>query len=122
MLRELGPADGSPSVELIEEPTEAQTDAFYAAARQSGFSFALDAKPPAPQEDEEEAQQSMSLLDVAEAVKSNPASMWESVQIRPFALQTPAEHATPRAARRRRCSQADPRLQDRSPSVYRTRN
>jgi len=72
LLRELGPADGSPSVELTEEPTEAQAAAFFAAARQSGFSFALDAEPPAP-EAEEEAQQSMSLLDVAEAAEK-PAS------------------------------------------------
>jgi DNA polymerase-1 len=72
LLRELDPADGSPSVELTEEPTEAQAAAFFAAARQSGFSFALDAEPPAP-EAEEEAQQSMSLLDVAEAAEK-PAS------------------------------------------------
>jgi DNA polymerase-1 len=68
MLRELGPADGSPSVELIEEPTEAQAATFFAAAHQHGFAFALDAKPPAP-EAEDEPQQSMSLLDVAEAAE-----------------------------------------------------
>jgi DNA polymerase-1 len=68
MLRDLAPADGSPLVELLEDPTEAQSTAFYAAARAQGFAFALNAKPPAP-EVEDEAPQNLSLLDVAEAAE-----------------------------------------------------
>jgi DNA polymerase-1 len=69
MLRDLSPAEGGSSVELIEDPTAEQAAAFYAAAREHGFAFALDAAAPAPQDAEEEAQQTMSLslLDVAEA-------------------------------------------------------
>jgi len=36
-----------------------------------GFAFALDTKPPAPEEADDERQQSMSLLDVAEAAEKN---------------------------------------------------
>ena len=68
MLRDLAPSETAPAIELIEEPTDEQAAAFYAAARGNGFAFALDAKAPQP-EVEEEAQQSMSLLDVAEAVE-----------------------------------------------------
>jgi len=72
MLRDLepgpGPADSSPLVEIVEDPTDAQAEAFYAAARAGGFAFALDAAAPAPEE-EDEAPQSMSLLDVVEAVE-----------------------------------------------------
>jgi len=69
MLRELSPADGGPLVELVDAPTPEQCAAFYAAARKDGFAFALDAAAPAPQDDAEEAQQSLSLLDVAEAAE-----------------------------------------------------
>jgi DNA polymerase-1 len=68
MLRDLGPADGSPLVELIEAPTEAQSAVFYVAAKAQGFAFALDAKPPAP-EVEDDAPRNLSLLDVAEAAE-----------------------------------------------------
>jgi DNA polymerase-1 len=68
MLRDLAPATGGAVVELIETPTAEQSGVFYAAARQ-GFAFALDLAPPKPEVEEEEAQQSMSLLDVAEAVE-----------------------------------------------------
>ena len=68
MLRELSPAADAPLVELIQEPTPEQAATFYAAARETGFAFALDAASPAPVEESEEApQQSLSLLDVAEA-------------------------------------------------------
>jgi len=67
MLRELTPAAGSASVEFVDEPTPEQSAAFYAAAREHGFAFALDATAPAPQEEAEEAPQNLSLLDVAEA-------------------------------------------------------
>jgi DNA polymerase-1 len=68
MLRELEPVESAPVVELIEAPTDEQADAFYDVARAAGFAFALNAKAPAP-EIEEVAQQSMSLLDVAEAAE-----------------------------------------------------
>jgi len=68
MLRELAPAEGGPSVELVDDPTTEQSAAFYVAARAHGFAFALDLAPPKPEE-EESAQQSMSLLDVAEAAE-----------------------------------------------------
>ncbi len=68
MLRELEPAAGGISVELIEEPTADQSDSFYVAACAHGFAFALDMAAPKP-EAEDEAQQSMSLLDVAEAAE-----------------------------------------------------
>ncbi len=68
MLRDLAPSETVPAIELIEQPTGDQATAFYAAARAIGFAFALDAKAPVP-EIEEEAQQSMSLPDVAEAAE-----------------------------------------------------
>jgi DNA polymerase-1 len=69
MLRTLAPAEGGPLVEVAEEPTAEQAAAFYAAAREHGFAFALDAKTPAPEEAEDEAPQTLSLLDVAEAAE-----------------------------------------------------
>jgi len=71
MLRELAPSESAPVVELIEDPTPAQSAAFYAAARARGFAFALDAKPPAPEETEDEPPQNLSLLDLAEAAEKN---------------------------------------------------
>jgi DNA polymerase-1 len=67
LLRDLAPAEGGLSAELIEAPTSEQAAAFYAAARELGFAFALDAAAPAPDEDAEETPQTMSLLDVVEA-------------------------------------------------------
>ena len=68
MLRDLTPAAGGVLVELMEEPTAEQAAAFYRAARAGGFAFALDAAA-APAADEEEAQATLSLLDVAEAAE-----------------------------------------------------
>ena len=68
MLRDLAPSETAPAIELIEEPTDQQATAFYAAARAHGFAFALDAKAPMP-EAEDEVPQTMSLLDVAEAAE-----------------------------------------------------
>jgi len=68
MLRELGPADDRPLVEIIQDPTPEQSAAFYTAARAGGFAFALNMVAPKP-ESEDEPQQSMSLLDVAEAAE-----------------------------------------------------
>jgi DNA polymerase-1 len=72
MLRDLAPAEGGPLVEHVEDPSREQAQAFYAAAREHGFAFALDAKPHAP-EVEDEVPQTMSLLDLAEAAEK-PAS------------------------------------------------
>jgi DNA polymerase-1 len=69
MLRDLAPAAGALSVELIEKPTVEQTDAFYAAARARRFAFALDVAQPASEEAEEEEPPVKSLLDVAEAAE-----------------------------------------------------
>jgi DNA polymerase-1 len=75
MLRELAPAGDSSSVELIEEPTAEQAAAFYAAARASGFAFALEAAGTAVVEESEgEPQQNLSLLDVAEAAERKARS------------------------------------------------
>ena len=68
MLRELSPAADAPLVELIDSPTPEQSATFYAAARETGFAFALDAAAPAPVEESDETPQgSLSLLDVADA-------------------------------------------------------
>ncbi|MGD1062722.1 MAG: DNA polymerase I [Terracidiphilus sp.] len=70
MLRDLAPAAGGASIELIDEPTADQSAAFYAAAREHGFAFALDAVEPAPNEAEEEEPAAVpSLLDIAEAAE-----------------------------------------------------
>jgi len=69
MLRELAPAEGGPQLTIIEDPDPEQTAAFYAAAREHGFAFALDAAAPAlvEEDSEDRVPQTMSLLDVAEA-------------------------------------------------------
>ena len=69
MLRDLAPAAGGVSVELVDEPTPEQTAAFYAAAREHGFALALDAAEPVEEESEDEAPPALSLLDVAEAAE-----------------------------------------------------
>jgi DNA polymerase-1 len=69
MLRDLAPSETATAIELIEQPTEEQAAKFYAAARVSGFAFALDTAPPAPEEAEDELPQNLSLLDVAEAAE-----------------------------------------------------
>jgi DNA polymerase-1 len=76
MLKELAPAAEGVKFELIEEPSDEQIAAFYAAARSNGFAFALDAaQPPAEDPDDEPAQQTtLSLLDVAEAAEKQNRS------------------------------------------------
>jgi DNA polymerase-1 len=66
MLKDLSPSATAPAIETVEEPSEEQAARFYAAAREHGFAFALDAKAPAPI-GEEEPPRSYSLLDAAEA-------------------------------------------------------
>jgi DNA polymerase-1 len=68
MLKDLAPSESALAIELIEEPSAEQAAAFYRAAREHGFAFALDAAAPAP-EAEDEAPQTLSLLDVAEAAE-----------------------------------------------------
>jgi len=74
MLRELTPATGAASIELIDNPTPEQIAAFYAAARQHGFALSLDAAAPTVSAEEEEgAPRMLSLLDVAEAAEKKAA-------------------------------------------------
>jgi DNA polymerase-1 len=76
MLKELAPPAEGVRFELIEEPSDEQIAAFYAAARSNGFAFALDAaSPPAEDPDDETPQQTtLSLLDVAEAAEKQNRS------------------------------------------------
>ncbi len=69
MLRDLAPAEGGASVELIDKPTADQSAAFHAVAREHGFAFALDAAEPASEDAEEEELAAPSLLDIAEAAE-----------------------------------------------------
>jgi DNA polymerase-1 len=77
LLKELAPAADAVKFELIDSPAAEQTAQFYAAARQHGFAFAIDAAQPtsAESEEEEDQPQTLSLLDVAEAAdkKTNVA-------------------------------------------------
>ena len=66
MLRDLAPAVGAAVGMLIDDPSQEQIAAFYAAAREHGFALALDASEPVAEETEDDAQQTMSLLDVVE--------------------------------------------------------
>ncbi len=68
MLRGLEPAAATGKLELIDEPTDEQATAFYAAARQNGFAFALDVAPPTADESEDDTAipTTLSLLDVVE--------------------------------------------------------
>jgi DNA polymerase-1 len=66
MLKELTPAPEAVIAELLEEPSEEQCAAFYAAARTNGFAFSLTAAAPKVEE-EDEGPQNMSLLDLAES-------------------------------------------------------
>ncbi len=74
MLRELAPSATAPALELIEQPSTEQTAAFYAAAREHGFAFALDAAEPAVQEEDEGGPAVQSLLDLSDAAERNTRS------------------------------------------------
>jgi DNA polymerase I len=69
MLRDLAPAIGATSSELVDEPSDQQANVFYTSAREHGFAFALDAAEPPADETEDDAPASLSLLDVAEAAE-----------------------------------------------------
>ena len=67
MLRDLASATGVAAVELIDEPSADQLDAFYRAAK-NGFAFALEAAARAVDErPEDELPETQSLLDLVEA-------------------------------------------------------
>lgn len=74
LLRELEPAPASASLDLIEEPTAEQVEAFYHAARQHGFAFSLDAAEPLAEETDDTAPRIPSLLDAIEAAEQKTAS------------------------------------------------
>jgi len=74
MLRDLAPSETGPAIELIEEPTEEQAAAFYAAARAQGFALALDAAEPAAPEADDAVPQTLSLLDVVEEAERKTRS------------------------------------------------
>jgi len=79
MLRDLAPGAQKPTAELIDDPSDEQMAAFYAAARQHGFAFALekDAKvqpaTAAAEEvtDEEALPPMQSLLDIMDAANTS---------------------------------------------------
>jgi len=85
MLRELAPSASAPALELLDQPTAEQTGAFYSAAREKGFSFALAAEEPTEPEsesDEPEVPRTLSLLDVVEkAEEKTESSIGVSVQL-----------------------------------------
>ena len=76
MLKDLAPSASGPVIELIESPSAEQEAAFYAAAREHGFAFALDAAEPSAPETEDEVEQpfTLSLLDVVEAAEKRTRS------------------------------------------------
>jgi DNA polymerase I len=74
LLKELAPSATAPAVEFIEQPTEEQTTAFVAAAREHGFAFALDAAEPVAEETDDEAPPTLSLLDVVESAERKTRS------------------------------------------------
>jgi DNA polymerase-1 len=73
MLRELAPASGAATIELIEEPTPDQAAHFYQSARANGFAFVLDASSSASPEDDLELPPAQSLLDLSQAAEIKPA-------------------------------------------------
>jgi DNA polymerase-1 len=75
LLKELPPP--VITYQLIEEPTAADVDGFYAAAREHGFALAFDAAPPAiePEPDAEpESRENLSLFDVVKAAEKKISS------------------------------------------------
>ena len=76
MLRDLAPATAGVAIELVEEPSDEQAAAFYAAAREDGFAFALDAADPVAEECGRRPRPALSLLDVAEAAEKKALSAW----------------------------------------------
>jgi len=73
MLKELTPSQTVVPAELFETPSEEQIAAFYSAAHEHGFAFALSTAAPVALEPEEDAQQSLSLLDVVDETEKQAA-------------------------------------------------
>jgi DNA polymerase-1 len=73
MLRDLAPATGAATTELIEDPTPDQAAHFDTTARASGFAFVLDADSSASPSNEEELPPAQSLLDLSQAEEKTPA-------------------------------------------------
>jgi DNA polymerase-1 len=73
MLRELAPAEGGVSVEILDDPTAEQIAVFMQAAQANGFAFAIDGAVGAftseAAEENPETPMNLSLLDVAEAAE-----------------------------------------------------
>ena len=110
MLRELAPAEGGASVELIDEPTAEQTAAFYAAAREHGFAFALDAAEPASEEAEDEEPAVLRRCSMSlKPPRRRPTSAWASAPIRRAPCACPSRRSCAR------CLKMPP-----SPSAYTT--
>jgi DNA polymerase-1 len=82
LLRELAPGVQKPTAELVDDPTDEQIAAFYAAAKVHGFAFALEkdaklTKAPSGGVDEDAEEEALppmqSLLDIMDA--ANPVVM-----------------------------------------------
>jgi DNA polymerase-1 len=74
MLRDLAPAATATPVDLVDDPNSEQTAAFYSAARNAGFAFALDAAEPVAEESYDEPPTTLSLLDAVEAAERKTLS------------------------------------------------
>ncbi len=81
MLKELTPAEALAPLDLLEEPTGDQITAFFTAARAEGFAFALPLAAPVVEEEDDEPQQSLSLLDVADAAEKQSAERLTGISI-----------------------------------------
>jgi DNA polymerase-1 len=74
MLKELAPSAAMTTAEIIEQPSEEQTQTFYGAAREHGFAFALDAAEPTAEETDDAEAPAPSLLDVLESAERKTQS------------------------------------------------
>ncbi len=110
MLKELAPAAGGPSVEIIENPSGEQVAEFYRAARAGGFAFALDAAEPAAEDEDEEAP-APSLLDAIETAESKTQSSVGVCADAARALCLPLTPELRALMEDPNSSQADPRLE-----------
>jgi DNA polymerase I len=89
MLRELEPSITAAPIQIIDKPNAEQIAAFYNAAHAHGFAFALDAAEPVEEETDENAQQSLSLLDAIEEAEQNTLCNIGVCAERGVALQLP---------------------------------
>jgi DNA polymerase I len=89
MLRELEPSITAAPIQIIDKPNAEQIAAFYNAAHAHGFAFALDAAEPVEEQTDENAQQSLSLLDAIEEAEQNTLCNIGVCAERGVALQLP---------------------------------